>query len=187
MVLNIMENVQHHDLWSTFVLTYQSHIICQYASTHPLWYFFGGEACEAVVVQLASLLPKWGKNRLTFSSAHPGQSLSLVGQEGSSNRLKNKTKKSLNPVLLFVFLSFLNNLSWPVNAILLNPSKSEKHKWDIYVYNVIRVRNTSMRNSYTGQQWISCSKSKSISPFFNHVVVLITLTKRGSSVTVMSK
>lgn len=68
----------------------QSHVICQYSPANPLRYFFGRETCEAVVVQLTSLLPEGWESRFVFSSTHPGQRLLLVRQEESTHRLQKQ-------------------------------------------------------------------------------------------------
>lgn len=57
---------QHSGSWWLYVwnlsgcdgVAHQSHVIRQYSSTNPLRCFFGRETCEAVKVQLASLLPE---------------------------------------------------------------------------------------------------------------------------------
>lgn len=71
-------------------VTHQSHVICQYSPTNPLWYFFGRETSEAVIVQLASLLPEGWQQRFVFSSTHPGQRLPLVKHERSTHSLQRK-------------------------------------------------------------------------------------------------
>lgn len=71
-------------------VTHQSHVICQYSSTNSLWYFFGRETREAVIVELASLLPKGWQHRFVLPSTHPGQCLLLVRQERRTHRLQRK-------------------------------------------------------------------------------------------------
>lgn len=71
-------------------VTHQSHVICQYSPTNSLWYFFGRETSEAVIVQLASLLPEGWQQRFVFSSTHPGQRLPLVKHERSTHSLQRK-------------------------------------------------------------------------------------------------
>lgn len=84
------QDIQH--MCSHICVTHQPHVICQYPPTNPLWYFFGRETCEGVVVQLASLLPEGWQGRLVFPCTHPRQSLFLVQQEGSTHRLHREIK-----------------------------------------------------------------------------------------------
>lgn len=68
-------------------IAHQPHVIRQYSSTNSRWCFFGTETREAVVVELASLLPEGRQRMFVFTSTHPWQRLLLVGQERRAHSL----------------------------------------------------------------------------------------------------
>lgn len=78
------------------LITHQPHVISQYSPPNSLWYFFGGETREAVVVQVASLLPERRQHVFIFPGAHPGQRLLLVRQQRRGHRLQTHTASHMS-------------------------------------------------------------------------------------------
>ena len=74
----------------SFTLTYQAHIVCQYAPPDPLRPVLGREAGEGVVVECSPLFPKGWECGAVLAGTHPGQSLLLVRQERRAHQLKKQ-------------------------------------------------------------------------------------------------